>query len=128
MSGSVLKKTRNRDVIGLLEFNQYALARKITDAGLPVPYESGSIATIVATEVRVGPRTPILIVNATGATIFIAVGDTGVTAPTNFTNGLAILNNTSLVVNTGDKEYIIFNTTSASAQYCLLQDDGKHEK
>jgi len=118
------QKARNERVIQNLQMEDSAFARRGVDVGF-VPRSMGSVP---AAEIEAGKRTSVRIANASGGTIYVAIGDTGMAAPTGMTDGVAIFDGTTLVINTGpDHRFVRFDGAQAAAQYVIYDSDTEGE-
>lgn len=117
------KKRRSPVDIDNLLFNDAGLAHKEINVG----FSPKSFATVPDAEIYVGKHMPVKIINESGGTIFVVIGATGLAAPVGYSQGIAILNNSSEVINTGNYDYIRFNGSQANAQYIIYEDDGLDE-
>jgi len=114
------KRARNERTVTNLQFEDSTFNQRNMDAGFAVR----SLGAVPATEIEVGKRMPVRITNGSGGTIYVAIGDIGMAAPTGMTNGIAILDKESLVINTGpDHRFIRFDGAQAAAQYIIYDSD-----
>lgn len=88
--------------IGITSYDSLAHVQKNSDAGLSwKPLGEATAA------VRVGVHTPVMVFNTSGTTKFVAFGGSSMLAPTGAGDGLPALNNTPVVFNSGESDYVM---------------------
>lgn len=87
--------------IGQKSFSLIAEVQKNSDAGLSwTPLGEASAA------IRVGKKTPIMLFNSTGVIGYVAFGDSAMAAPTAPANGIPVLPNSIIILNSGENEFV----------------------
>lgn len=108
-----LRKITGPNTIQQLEHIDLSDAKRVVFGG----YVAKTIYADMSSAKLVGNAQHVLITNGSGATIFVAVDDTGTVIPS-ATTGIAVLNNTQVVIGTGAHKYI---KASAAVQGVLLE-------
>lgn len=107
-----------------LRFVESVCSDKVSEAGFNYFYGAsnaeGLLGSIVG-GVTVPQFRPILLLNNTGATAYVAFGDSGLAAPTGPTNGVPILDGQVLMLNSGDN--IRLRSSAASLVYAYVAED-----
>lgn len=96
--------------IGIKSFSNLAEVNKNSDAGLSwTPLGAANAA------IRVGPKTPVMCFNNTGAVVFVSFGDQIMAAPSAPANGMPVPANSFVVYNSGDQTWV-----RASSANCFV--------
>lgn len=97
------KKNKSVDParIGITSYDVAAQVQKNSDAGL-----SWKPLGTATSAVRVGPHTPVMILNDSGSIKYVAFGNASISAPTGPSDGMPCIHHSPVVFNSGENEYI----------------------